>query len=133
MSHLTPRLIPSLLVSDMAETLAFYETLGFHLSGCETAHAEARWAEVSRDAITLQFYCDPPNGTPQHPVCSGTLYLHPTSVDELADELAARGVVFAWGPEEMEYGMREFAVRDPNGYLLAFTEPGAGGTHERSS
>jgi hypothetical protein len=30
---------------------------------------------------------------------------------------------FAWGPEVMEYGMREFGVRDPNGYFLAFTEP----------
>lgn len=30
---------------------------------------------------------------------------------------------FAWGPEVMEYGMREFGVQDPNGYYLAFTEP----------
>ncbi len=25
-----------------------------------------------------------------------------------------------WGPEEMPYGMLEFAIRDPNGYLLSF-------------
>jgi hypothetical protein len=23
----------------------------------------------------------------------------------------------------MDYGMREFGIRDPNGYYLAFTEP----------
>jgi len=23
----------------------------------------------------------------------------------------------------MDYGMREFAIQDPNGYYLAFTEP----------
>lgn len=39
----------------------------------------------------------------------------------LASEL--RGIVdFAWGPEVMDYRMREFAVQDPNGYYLAFTE-----------
>ena len=27
-----------------------------------------------------------------------------------------------WGPEEMPYGMTEFAVRDPNGYL-SFGQP----------
>lgn len=30
---------------------------------------------------------------------------------------------FALGPEVMDYGMREFAIQDPNGYYLAFTEP----------
>lgn len=25
-----------------------------------------------------------------------------------------------WGPEKMSYGLIEFAVKDPNGYLLSF-------------
>ena len=25
-----------------------------------------------------------------------------------------------WGPEKMPYGMLEFAVKDPNGYLISF-------------
>ena len=52
---------------------------------------------------------------------SGTLYLYPDNVDALADELRGK-VAFAWGPETMDYGMREFAVQDPNGYYIAFTE-----------
>jgi hypothetical protein len=28
-----------------------------------------------------------------------------------------------WGPEEMDYGLIEFAVKDPNGYLLSFGQP----------
>ncbi len=28
-----------------------------------------------------------------------------------------------WGPEEMPYGMHEFAIKDPNGYLLSFGQP----------
>ncbi|HET9217825.1 MAG TPA: bleomycin resistance family protein, partial [Terriglobia bacterium] len=56
------------------------------------------------------------------PVCSGTFYIDPESVLRLAEELRGR-VDFAWGPEVMDYGMREFAVQDPNGYFIAFTEP----------
>ena len=28
-----------------------------------------------------------------------------------------------WGPEDMSYGMREFAIKDPDGYLLSFGQP----------
>jgi hypothetical protein len=31
-------------------------------------------------------------------------------------------VPFLWGPEVTELGVREFAVRDPNGYVIAFAE-----------
>lgn len=77
-------------------------------------------ALLARDmAETL---ADPPCGTPQAPVCSGTFYIFPESVQRLAEELCGK-VEFAWGPEVMPYGMREFGIRDPNGYYLAFTEP----------
>ncbi len=106
----------------MAETLAFYERLGFHVTGCDGTRASARWAEVSRDTQTLQFYVDPPQETPSEPRCSGTFYFHPTSVTALAADFRAQGVRFAWGSEVMDYGMHEFGVVDPNGYFLAFTE-----------
>ena len=50
------------------------------------------------------------------------VYFYPEDVVALADELRGK-VQFAWGPEVMEYGMREFGIQDPNGYYLAFTEP----------
>jgi hypothetical protein len=28
-----------------------------------------------------------------------------------------------WGPEKTPYGMLEFAIKDPNGYLLSFGQP----------
>jgi hypothetical protein len=31
-------------------------------------------------------------------------------------------VPFEWGPEESELGVREFAIRDPDGYVLVFAE-----------
>ena len=116
------RLVPALLVRDMRETLAFYQKLGFVLTGCHPNHSRATWAEVKRDSVVLQFHTEPPDGTPPTPVCSGTFYIYADSVAGLAQELRGK-VDFAWGPEAMDYGMREFAAQDPNGYLIAFTEP----------
>jgi len=116
------QLVPALLVRDMRETLAFYRKLGFALTGCHPNESNATWAEVKRDSIVMQFHTEPSHGTPPEPICSGTFYIYPESVSALADEL--RGTVeFAWGPEVMDYGMREFAVQDPNGYFISFTEP----------
>lgn len=53
---------------------------------------------------------------------SGVIYFFTDALDELATSCRGR-VVIEWGPEVMDYGMREFGIRDPNGYFLAFTEP----------
>ena len=116
------RLVPALLVRDMRETLAFYHKLGFVLTGCYPNPSAPTWAEVKRDSIAFHFHTDPPMGTPPEPICSGTFYIFPDNVSALAEELRGK-VEFAWGPEVMEYGMREFAVQDPNGYFIAFAEP----------
>lgn len=121
-ARLTSKLVPSLLVRDLGETLAFWERLGFRQTGRHPEDGEPTWVEVRRDEIVLWLYTEPPQGTPVEPVFSGTLYLHPDSVERLAAELEDE-VPFAWGPEVMPYGMREFAVQDPNGYYIAFTEP----------
>lgn len=115
---LTSRVTPSLLARDMSETLAFYRSLGFRISG---GGVDTGWLELTRDEASLQFYSDPPVSTPTSPIMSGTIYFYPSSVDALAAEWKER-VKFEWGPEVMDYGMREFGIRDPNGYYLAFTE-----------
>lgn len=120
-TRLSARVVPSLLARDLIETIDFYGALGFELSG---KHPETTptWVELCRDGLRLQFHSEPPRGTPGAPVFSGTLYAYPGDVEALAQEWRGR-VEFAWGPEVMDYGMREFAIRDPNGYFLAFTEP----------
>lgn len=121
-TRLSERLVPSLLVRDIGETLAYYRKLGFEVTGCDGAETSSTWAEVSRGQTTFQFYSEPPNGTPGMPICSGTFYVFTNGVDALALEFRDK-VEFAWGPETMDYGMKEFAVQDPNGYLIAFSEP----------
>jgi catechol 2,3-dioxygenase-like lactoylglutathione lyase family enzyme len=120
--RLQPRLIPSLLVRDMAVTLAFYRRLGFEPVGFMPDAENPEWAEVQRDGVTLQFYLEPPPGTPREPVFSGTLYFFSDDVRALAAAWREH-VQFAWGPEEMPYGWLEFGLQDPNGYYLAFAQP----------
>ncbi|MEE9588957.1 MAG: VOC family protein [Hyphomicrobiaceae bacterium] len=115
-------LIPSLLCHDIAETIAFYQAIGFELTGYHPNRDNPRWVELKRDGHTLQFYCDPPVGTLAQPQLSGTLYMRGENVDAIAADLSGN-VQILWGPEDMEYGMRELGFRDPNGYVLAFTEP----------
>jgi uncharacterized glyoxalase superfamily protein PhnB len=45
-----------------------------------------------------------------------------TNVDELYRELTQKGAAVVYVPVVQPYGMKEFAVRDPNGYVLGFGE-----------
>ncbi|HEY0009870.1 MAG TPA: VOC family protein [Tepidisphaeraceae bacterium] len=120
--HIGNRLVPALLVKDIRSSLAFYQRLGFECTAVLPDAADPKWAEVKRDGVALRFHSEPPHGTPTSPICSGTFYIYPDNVEALAAEWRGR-VEFAWGPEVMEYGIREFAVCDPDGYFIAFAEP----------
>jgi len=78
--------VPSLLVSDLPETLAFYRRLGFRQTGRWPEEGETLWAEVQRGGMTLWFYTEAPVGTPEAPTFSGTLYFFPEDVRALAEE-----------------------------------------------
>jgi catechol 2,3-dioxygenase-like lactoylglutathione lyase family enzyme len=126
--NLGNRVVPSLLVSDMRRTIDFYvEKLGFTQTGYYPIESDPEWTELRRDDVAIHFYTDAPHSTRYSPVCSGTFYFYPESVEALAAEWQGK-VPFAWGPEVMDYGMREFGIRDPNGYYLAFTEPAGTGS-----
>lgn len=113
------KLVLSLLSLDLGATRAFYEHLGFCLSG---GAAGSGWIELTRNGVVFQFYDEPPVGTPTTPALSGTVYLHVVEVDTLASAMREHHTL-EWGPETMDYGTREFAIRDPNGYLIAFSAP----------
>lgn len=114
--------IPSLFSKDLDETKSFYQRLGFAVSGEWGAGDDLDWIELKRDQMVLQFYREPPQGTPANPIMSGTLYFEVRALDELADAFS-KVTPLEWGPERMDYGQNEFAIRDPNGYLMAFLEP----------
>jgi catechol 2,3-dioxygenase-like lactoylglutathione lyase family enzyme len=121
--NLGQRILPCLLVADMRATLDFYvDVLGFTQTGYYPIESDPIRTEVRRDGVAIVFYTESQRGLGEAPAQSGLLYVFPDDLDRLAAELQGK-VALLWGPEETEFGVREFAIRDPNGYVLAFAEP----------
>jgi catechol 2,3-dioxygenase-like lactoylglutathione lyase family enzyme len=121
-TNLGRRVLPCLLVSDMRRSLNFYlRVLGFTQTGYYPIESEPTRTEVRRDDVAIILYTEPVHGRDSPPAFTGALYIFPESIEELSDELRGR-VPFAWGPEDTDFGMREFAIRDPDGYALVFAE-----------
>lgn len=108
---------PMLRTPDLQGTIAFYtEVLGFT---CETVSEDWGFAALQCDGIALML-----SGLNAHEgdvatAFTGSLYLRTDDVDGLWRRLKDRAHV-CYPIEEFEYGMREFAIYDNNGYLLQF-------------
>jgi catechol 2,3-dioxygenase-like lactoylglutathione lyase family enzyme len=112
---------PRLPVADLARTVGFYtRLLGFQISAL-WPEDRPTFAMLDRDAVSLGFFApDAQRGT----VTIGTADLYIATEDVQAMHASLKDIVpIEWGPEVYFYGRREFAVRDPDGYLLIFTEP----------
>ena len=119
-------------VRDMRETIAFYERLGFELAGTFGVDpAKPTWCQVKRGNVALMFTWSEPHAHDDDdgemhshdPALAGLLYINTDDVDALWDELRHRVDDVVYAPETFPHRMREFAVRDPNGYVLVFGAP----------
>ncbi|HEX5471075.1 MAG TPA: VOC family protein [Lacipirellulaceae bacterium] len=121
-TNLGHRVLPCLLVDDMRRSLDFYiEVLGFTQTGYYPIESNPIRTEVRRDDVAIVLLSEAVRLPADVPSFSGALCIFPESIDLLADELRGK-VPFAWGPDATDYGMREFAIRDPDGYTLVFAE-----------
>ena len=121
-TNLGHRVLPCLLVSDMRRSLDFYlEVLGYTQTGYYPIESEPNRTEVRRDDVAIILYTEQIHGSDRSPTFTGALYIFPESIETLADELRGK-VPFAWGPEDTDFGIREFAIRDPDGYTLVFAK-----------
>ncbi len=112
------RLTPMLWTNDLPETIEFYtKVLGF-----VCADTSEDWCALAHGEVDLMFAV-PNEHTPfEKPAFTGSLYFSPEDVDALWEELKNKTKV-AYPIDNFEYGMREFAVYDNNGYLLQFGLP----------
>jgi len=117
LQHLTPML----RTNDLKGSIEFYTTvLGFT---CDGASDDWGWASVKRDDVCIMFALPNEHEPFAGPVFTGSLYIHASDVDALWTRL--KDVVRVCYPiEDFEYGMREFAIYDNNGYLLQFGQDG---------
>ena len=101
----------------MKSTIEFYEeTLGFT---CTAHEQDWGWAEIVRDEVIIMF-AQPNSHMPyKGPEFTGSLYLKTDDVDEWWNLLKHKAEIL-YPIENFEYGMREFAIRDCNGYTIQF-------------
>ncbi len=107
--------------NDLQATIDFYSgVLGFVLDSASPPH-DPRICFLDHGPVHLCFYLDLERRDPE-PCLSGQLYFHVEDVRAYHRRIKDE-VEIVWGPEVYSYGRREFAVRDPNGYILTFSEP----------
>jgi catechol 2,3-dioxygenase-like lactoylglutathione lyase family enzyme len=110
-------------VGDVGAATKYYETvLGFR---CDySAGAPAQFAIVSRDGLSLMFRrVDDPGRISPNERQGGTwdTFFWVDAAEALCEEFSSRGAEIVYGPViQAEYHMKEFAVRDPYGYVLGF-------------
>ncbi|MDE0055141.1 MAG: sigma-70 family RNA polymerase sigma factor [Gammaproteobacteria bacterium] len=116
-------------VREIDASIEYYtKTLGFELTGRAGTEGEQRldrglgaddWAHVEAGATSLVFVPLERGDKSGGPVMTGSIYLYPEDVDKAWDELHEH-VEVTWPIRTWPHGMRDFGVRDVNGYWLIF-------------
>ena len=122
------KLTPNLLVSSVERSLAFYvDTLGFERGMTVPDASPFAFASVTSGPVEI-FFNDAAGAVKEYPAfagkpvgCTGTLFVEMQGVDALHDRIKA-AVTVVMSIETKFYGMREFAIEDPDGYVITFAE-----------
>src|SRR5262245_26686026 len=110
---------PMLWVDDVRATIDYYvTTFGFDE---ENYSEEWGWGVVSKHEIKIMFSKPSKHMPYEKPHFTGSLYIRTDAADVWWNFLKDRANIF-YPIEDFEYGMREFAVKDCNGYILQFGE-----------
>ena len=104
-------LMPVLRTHELQRSIAFYcDRLSFTCSEQTT-----EWAFVGRDELTLMLALPNAHEPFDRPLFTGSLYFR----DRLWQRFQHDADV-VYPLEDFDYGMREFAIRDVDGYCLQF-------------
>ncbi len=114
------RVTPRLLVPDLAAVMQFYvRELGFDVDVLWPPE-HPTFVILRRDAVHISFFTGERAMSDHRGYAE--LYVEVSDAEQMHRALAPR-VEIAWGPEVYSYGRREFAVLDPEGTMVIFTEP----------
>ena len=108
---------PIIWTHKIEKTIDFYcKTLGFI---CGEKKDDWNWASLHKDDCEIMI-ANPNEHTPfDKPFFSGSFYIKVDDVDKLWYSLKDN-VKVCFEIETFEWGMREFAIYDNNGYMLQF-------------
>jgi lactoylglutathione lyase len=122
------KLTPNLLVANVERSLTFYvDTLGFTRGMTVPDASPFVFASVVSGAVEI-FLNDAAGAVAEYPGfagkplgCTGTLFIEVDGIDALHDRLKP-AVTIVMPIETKFYGMREFAIADPDGYVMTFAQ-----------
>src|SRR5262245_22792061 len=112
------RLTPMLTVTDMDETIQFYRDL----LGFQCVSRSEGWAALHSGDVEIMIALPNAHLAFEGPSSTASFYFNTDDVDALWQQLRHKTTV-VYPIENFFYGMREFAIRDNNGYLLHFGQP----------
>jgi uncharacterized glyoxalase superfamily protein PhnB len=110
-------LVPVLYTEDIKATLQFYTTHSDFV--CAVYDENIGWASISNGDVELMLLKPNAHINFTKPVFTGSFYLKVQHVDDLWNNLKDK-VQVCYPLENFDYGMREFAIYDNNGYILQF-------------
>jgi len=122
------KLTPNLLVANVERSLAFYvDVLGFARGMAVPDESPFVFASVTSGPVEI-FLNDAATAIKEYPMfgsrpigATGTLYIEADGVDALHDRLKT-AVTIVMPLVTQFYGSREFAIEDPDGYVITFAE-----------
>lgn len=113
-------LVPMLRCADIGTMVRFYrDVLGFRLDAGDEALG---WVSLVRDGVSLMLSRLNEHEGDARAGFTGSLYFRVDDVDTRWLLLSERAKV-CYPIEDFPYGMREFGIYDPEGYLLQFGQP----------
>jgi catechol 2,3-dioxygenase-like lactoylglutathione lyase family enzyme len=114
-------LIPMLSVSDLKRTMSFYGELGFDVLN-SFGTPEPRWCMLGRDGVRIMFNQPPQDeldALPSRAKDFQIFYFYPDDVVALHAAWKNAGLHVS-ELRVTDYQMKEFELRDPDGYWLWF-------------
>ena len=116
------RIVPMIHVADVNSTAQWYASIGFEIRNVnrERNDGEIDWALLRLgDGEIMLSLGGHPSSAPRREF---DLYIHVHDIDELRDCLDGKAEIVE-DLHDTFYGMREFIIRDCNGFWITFGQP----------
>lgn len=113
-------IVPMIHVPDVRATAEWYRSIGFTLAGSNEDCGEMNWARLTLGDGEVMFNIDGrPSDAPRREV---DLYIQTDDIQALHARLKDN-VDIVEHLHDTFYGMREFIIRDCNGFWITFGQP----------